>query len=69
MIRPSSGPCRPGDPGGPIADAADAAPMARALIAGGIRTVEITLRTPAALDAIRRIAGEVPESPSGPARS
>jgi 2-dehydro-3-deoxyphosphogluconate aldolase / (4S)-4-hydroxy-2-oxoglutarate aldolase len=44
-----------------IADAADAAPMARALIAGGLKSVEITLRTPAALDAIRRVAAEVPE--------
>jgi 2-dehydro-3-deoxyphosphogluconate aldolase/(4S)-4-hydroxy-2-oxoglutarate aldolase len=42
-------------------DAADAVPMARALLAGGIRTVEITLRTPAALAAIRAVASEVPE--------
>jgi 2-dehydro-3-deoxyphosphogluconate aldolase/(4S)-4-hydroxy-2-oxoglutarate aldolase len=42
-------------------EAADAVPMARALLAGGIRTVEITLRTPAALDAIRAVAGEVPD--------
>jgi 2-dehydro-3-deoxyphosphogluconate aldolase/(4S)-4-hydroxy-2-oxoglutarate aldolase len=40
---------------------ADAVPMARALLAGGIRTVEITLRTPAALAAIRAVAREVPE--------
>src|SRR3954469_21901041 len=39
----------------------DAVPMARALLAGGIRTVEITLRTPAALAAIRAVAREVPE--------
>jgi 2-dehydro-3-deoxyphosphogluconate aldolase/(4S)-4-hydroxy-2-oxoglutarate aldolase len=39
----------------------DAVPMARALLAGGIRTVEITLRTPAALGAIRAVAREVPE--------
>jgi 2-dehydro-3-deoxyphosphogluconate aldolase/(4S)-4-hydroxy-2-oxoglutarate aldolase len=39
----------------------DAAPMARALLAGGIRTVEITLRTPAALAAIRAVAEEVPD--------
>jgi 2-dehydro-3-deoxyphosphogluconate aldolase/(4S)-4-hydroxy-2-oxoglutarate aldolase len=44
-----------------IADADAAAPMARALLAGGIGLVEITLRTPAALDAIRRVAAEVPE--------
>jgi 2-dehydro-3-deoxyphosphogluconate aldolase/(4S)-4-hydroxy-2-oxoglutarate aldolase len=42
-------------------DAADAVPMARALLAGGIRTVEITLRTPAALAAIRAVADAVPE--------
>jgi len=37
----------------------DAVPMARALVAGGIPTIEVTLRTPAALDAIRAIAAEV----------
>jgi 2-dehydro-3-deoxyphosphogluconate aldolase/(4S)-4-hydroxy-2-oxoglutarate aldolase len=42
-------------------DERDAVPMARALLAGGIRTVEITLRTPAALAAIRAVAREVPE--------
>jgi 2-dehydro-3-deoxyphosphogluconate aldolase/(4S)-4-hydroxy-2-oxoglutarate aldolase len=42
-------------------DAADAVPMARALLAGGIRTVEITLRTSAALAAIRAAADQVPE--------
>jgi len=42
-------------------DAAGAVPMARALLAGGIRTVEITLRTPAALAAIRAVADAVPE--------
>ena len=42
-------------------DALDAVPMARALLAGGIRTVEITLRTPAALAAIRAVASEVPD--------
>jgi len=48
-----------------IADASDAVPMARALLAGGIAIAEITLRTPAALDAIRRIAAEVPEIACG----
>jgi len=48
-----------------IADAEDAVPMARALLAGGIGIAEITLRTPAALDAIRRIAAEVPEIAAG----
>lgn len=32
---------------------ADAAPVARALVAGGLRVLEVTLRTPCALDAIR----------------
>lgn len=44
-----------------IADADAAVPMARALLAGGIGLAEITLRTPAAIEAIRRIAAEVPE--------
>ncbi|PXY19763.1 keto-deoxy-phosphogluconate aldolase [Prauserella muralis] len=38
-----------------------AADTARALVAGGIRVIELTLRTPAALEAIRRIAAEVPD--------
>jgi len=42
-----------------IDDAADAAPLARALVAGGLRLLEVTLRTPAAFEAIARIAGEV----------
>lgn len=37
----------------------DAVPLARALVAGGIPAVEITLRTPVALEAIRAVAGEV----------
>lgn len=37
----------------------DAVPLARALVAGGLPAIEVTLRTPAALDAISRIAGEV----------
>ncbi len=44
-----------------IEDADHAVPLARALVAGGLRTIEVTLRTPAALDAIERIAAEVPE--------
>ncbi len=44
-----------------IDDAARAEPLARALLAGGVRTIEITLRTPAALDAMRAIARAVPE--------
>lgn len=42
-----------------VEDAAHAVPMARALIAGGIRAIEVTLRTPAALGAIRAVAAEV----------
>ncbi|MDQ0471089.1 bifunctional 4-hydroxy-2-oxoglutarate aldolase/2-dehydro-3-deoxy-phosphogluconate aldolase [Labrys wisconsinensis] len=37
----------------------DAVPLARALVAGGVAVIEVTLRTPAGLEAIRRIAGEV----------
>ena len=44
-----------------IEDATVAAPLARALIAGGIRAIEVTLRSKAALAAIKRIADEVPE--------
>ncbi|MFI9804988.1 bifunctional 4-hydroxy-2-oxoglutarate aldolase/2-dehydro-3-deoxy-phosphogluconate aldolase [Streptomyces sp. NPDC052301] len=43
-----------------LSDAADAVPLARALVAGGLPAIEVTLRTPAALDAIHAIAGEVP---------
>jgi 2-dehydro-3-deoxyphosphogluconate aldolase/(4S)-4-hydroxy-2-oxoglutarate aldolase len=42
-----------------IDDVAHAVPMARAIVAGGIPAIEITLHTPAALDAIRAIAAEV----------
>ncbi|MDP5143480.1 bifunctional 4-hydroxy-2-oxoglutarate aldolase/2-dehydro-3-deoxy-phosphogluconate aldolase [Rheinheimera baltica] len=45
-----------------IKDLADAVPMAKALLAGGIKVLEVTLRTPAALDAIRLLAKEVPEA-------
>lgn len=38
-----------------------AVPVARALVAGGLPVIELTLRTPVALDAIRAIADEVPE--------
>jgi 2-dehydro-3-deoxyphosphogluconate aldolase/(4S)-4-hydroxy-2-oxoglutarate aldolase len=44
-----------------IDDAADAVPTARALLAGGIGVIELTLRTPAALSAIERVAAEVPD--------
>ena len=44
-----------------IERAADAIPLARALLAGGLSVVEITLRTPAALEAVRAIIAEVKE--------
>jgi 2-dehydro-3-deoxyphosphogluconate aldolase / (4S)-4-hydroxy-2-oxoglutarate aldolase len=45
-----------------VLEEAEIAPdLARALVRGGIRTVEITLRTPAALAAIQAIARAVPE--------
>lgn len=44
-----------------IQDAAFAAPLARALLAGGVRTIEVTLRTAAAPEAIRIIAREAPD--------
>ena len=40
----------------------DAVPLARALVAGGLKVLEVTLRTPAALEALQRIAAEVPEA-------
>lgn len=46
-------------------DAGAAVPLARALVAGGLPGIEVTLRTPAALDAIERIAAEVPEAVVG----
>jgi 2-dehydro-3-deoxyphosphogluconate aldolase/(4S)-4-hydroxy-2-oxoglutarate aldolase len=44
-----------------LEDAADAVPLARALLDGGVPIVEVTLRTPTALDAVRAIADEVPD--------
>nr|WP_064572006.1 bifunctional 4-hydroxy-2-oxoglutarate aldolase/2-dehydro-3-deoxy-phosphogluconate aldolase [Gordonia sp. LAM0048] len=46
-------------------DAARAVPLARALLAGGVDTMEITLRTPTALDSIRAVADQVPEMAVG----
>lgn len=48
-----------------VRDAADAVPLARALVAGGLPAIEVTLRTPAALDAVREIAAAVPEAVVG----
>lgn len=39
-----------------------AAPLARALLAGGVRTLEVTLRTPAGADAAAAIKAEVPDA-------
>ena len=39
-----------------------AVPMAKALVAGGVRVLEVTLRTACAMDAIRAIAKEVPDA-------
>lgn len=46
-------------------DVAHAVPMARALLAGGLRMLEITLRTPVALACIEAIAREVPQAVVG----
>ena len=48
-----------------IDDPTDALPLARALVAGGLPAIEVTLRTPAALDAIRAIADGVPDAVVG----
>lgn len=48
-----------------IHDAADAVPLARALVAGGLPAIEVTLRTKDAPEAIRAIAEEVPEAVVG----
>ncbi|MEE1749396.1 MULTISPECIES: bifunctional 4-hydroxy-2-oxoglutarate aldolase/2-dehydro-3-deoxy-phosphogluconate aldolase [unclassified Streptomyces] len=48
-----------------LEDAADAVPLARALVAGGLPAIEVTLRTAAALDAIAAIAAEVPDAVVG----
>ncbi|MEV5000069.1 bifunctional 4-hydroxy-2-oxoglutarate aldolase/2-dehydro-3-deoxy-phosphogluconate aldolase [Nocardioides sp. LML1-1-1.1] len=44
-----------------VDDLATAVPVARALVDGGLSAIELTLRTPVALDALRLIAAEVPE--------
>ncbi len=48
-----------------IHELAHAVPLARALVAGGVRVLEIVLRTPVAMEAIRAIAAEVPEAITG----
>jgi len=42
-----------------IDEVATAVPLARALVAGGLKTIEVTFRTAAALESIRAIAAEV----------
>src|SRR5690606_19521807 len=46
-------------------DADDAVPLARALLAGGIDALEVTLRTPAGLESLRRIVSELPQAKVG----
>ena len=48
-----------------VDSAAQAVDLARALAKGGLKAIEITLRTPAALDAIRAVSREVPECVCG----
>jgi len=48
-----------------VDDPSDAVPLARALVAGGLCAIEVTLRTPAALDAIRAVADAVPDAVVG----
>ena len=49
-----------------VVDRADAAvPLARALLDGGVGVMELTLRTPAALDALKKIRSSVPEMIAG----
>ena len=43
----------------------DAVPLARALVAGGITVLEVTMRTPAALDCVRAIRAAVPAAMVG----
>lgn len=44
-----------------FASAADAVPVGRALLAGGVGVIEVTLRTPAGLEALRALKAEVPD--------
>src|SRR3954454_14041768 len=48
-----------------IDEASHAAPLAEALLAGGVQAMELTLRTPAALDALRAVRKHVPEMLAG----
>lgn len=44
-----------------LEDATDAVPLARALLAGGIHVIELLLRAPGSMDAVRAICAELPE--------
>ncbi|KUM80994.1 bifunctional 4-hydroxy-2-oxoglutarate aldolase/2-dehydro-3-deoxy-phosphogluconate aldolase [Streptomyces curacoi] len=48
-----------------VDDPADAVPLARALVAGGLPAIEVTLRTPTAWAAIRAVADAVPDAVVG----
>ena len=48
-----------------VEDVAHAAPLARALVAGGLKALEVTMRTPAALDAMRAMADAAPDAVVG----
>ncbi len=48
-----------------VEDATLAGPLAKALCAGGLKVLEVTLRTPAALEAIRRMVEAAPEAVVG----
>jgi 2-dehydro-3-deoxyphosphogluconate aldolase / (4S)-4-hydroxy-2-oxoglutarate aldolase len=43
----------------------DAVPVARSLVAGGVTAMELTLRTPVALDALEAVRAEVPDMIAG----
>src|SRR5471032_3006926 len=43
----------------------DAVPLAKALVAGGVRVLEVTLRTPVAIEAAKAIIAEVPDAVVG----
>ena len=48
-----------------FADVKDAVPVARALLAGGVSVIEVTLRTPAGLEAMRLLRSECPDMMMG----
>ena len=48
-----------------VEEVAHAAPLARALVAGGLKALEVTMRTDAALDAIRAMADAAPDAVIG----